>query len=60
MLHAARVTVDVEIVYEVEEDGWFVASIPAVRGVHSQGRSREEARTNVIDALRGMLVLRAV
>jgi predicted RNase H-like HicB family nuclease len=26
--------------------------------VHSQGRTREEARTNVVDALRGMLELR--
>jgi predicted RNase H-like HicB family nuclease len=53
------VSVDEEIVYEVDEDGWVVTSIPQVRGVHSQGRSREEARANVIDALRGMLDLRA-
>ncbi len=57
--HSARVSIGVEIVYEREEGGWVVASIPAVRGVHSQGRSREEARANVLDALRGMLVLRA-
>ena len=34
------------------EDGWIVASIPEIKGVHSQGRTREEARANVIDALR--------
>ena len=36
-------------------DGWVIASIPEVHGVHSQGRTREEARANVIDALRLML-----
>jgi predicted RNase H-like HicB family nuclease len=43
------------IVYEDGDDGWIVASIPAVPGVLSQGRSREEARENVLDALALML-----
>jgi predicted RNase H-like HicB family nuclease len=46
---------DLTIVYEPGEDGWVIASIPEVDGVLSQGRTREEARTNVIDALRLML-----
>jgi predicted RNase H-like HicB family nuclease len=46
---------DLTIVYEPSEEGWILASIPEVRGVHSQGRTREEARANVIDALRLML-----
>ena len=46
------------IVYEPGEDGWVVASIPEVPGAHSQGKTREEARSNVIDALRGVLELR--
>lgn len=46
---------DLTIVYELGEDGWTIASIPEVAGVFSQGRTREEARTNVIDALRLML-----
>lgn len=46
---------DLTIVYEPGEDGWTIASIPEVAGVFSQGRTREEARTNVIDALRLML-----
>jgi predicted RNase H-like HicB family nuclease len=46
---------DLTIVYEPGEDGWVVASIPEVSGVFSQGRTREEARSNVIDALRLML-----
>ena len=48
----------VTIVYEPGEEGWVVASIPQVPGAHSQGRTREEARANVIDALRGILELR--
>jgi predicted RNase H-like HicB family nuclease len=43
------------IIYEDSGDGWIVARIPQVQGVHSQGRTREEARENVIDALRLML-----
>jgi predicted RNase H-like HicB family nuclease len=46
---------DLTIVYEPGEDGWTLASIPEVAGVFSQGRTREEARANVIDALRLML-----
>jgi predicted RNase H-like HicB family nuclease len=48
----------VTIVYEPGEDGWIIASIPEVPGANSQGRTREEARANVIDALRGILELR--
>jgi predicted RNase H-like HicB family nuclease len=46
---------DLTIVYEPGEDGWTIASIPEIAGVFSQGRTREEARANVIDALRLML-----
>lgn len=46
---------DLMIVYEPGEDGWVIASIPEVAGVFSQGRTRDEARENVIDALRLML-----
>jgi predicted RNase H-like HicB family nuclease len=45
----------VTIVYEPGEDGWVIAWVPEVAGVFSQGRTREEARENVLDALRLML-----
>jgi predicted RNase H-like HicB family nuclease len=45
---------DLTIVYESGEDGWIIASIPEVAGVFSQGKTRDEARANVIDALRLM------
>ena len=36
-------------------DGWVLATIPEVPGAISQGRTRAEARTNVIDALQTVL-----
>lgn len=48
-------TLDMTIFYEDGEEGWIVASIPAIPGALSQGRSREEARKNVLDALALML-----
>jgi predicted RNase H-like HicB family nuclease len=38
-----------------DEDGWVVARILEVPGAISQGRTREEARENVLDALRTVL-----
>jgi predicted RNase H-like HicB family nuclease len=40
---------------EPDEQGWIVARVLEVPGALSQGRTREEARENVIDALRLML-----
>ena len=43
------------ITLESDEDGFFVASCPALQGCHSQGRTREEALNNVSEAIRGYL-----
>jgi len=40
---------------EPDEEGWIVARVVEVPGALSQGRTREQARANVIDALRLML-----
>ncbi len=40
---------------EPDEEGWVVARVLEVPGAHSQGRTREEARENVLDALRTVL-----
>jgi predicted RNase H-like HicB family nuclease len=48
-------TLHLTIRYEEGEEGWIVASIPQVPGAMSQGRTREEARANVLDALRLLL-----
>lgn len=38
-----------------DEDGWILARVLEVPGALSQGRTREEARENVLDALRTVL-----
>jgi predicted RNase H-like HicB family nuclease len=49
-------TLQLTIIYDdPDEDGWIVARVVQVPGAMSQGRTREEARENVIDALRLML-----
>ena len=48
-------TLDLTILYEDGDEGWILASIPAVPGALSQGRNRDEARDNVLDALALML-----
>jgi predicted RNase H-like HicB family nuclease len=51
-------TLTLTIVFEAGDSGWIVASIPEVPGTHGQGRTRDEARENVIDALHGIIELR--
>ncbi len=41
-----------------DEDGVFIAEVPSVPGCVSQGKTREEARVNVADAIRGCLEAR--
>jgi predicted RNase H-like HicB family nuclease len=49
-------TLQLTVVYEHAGDGWILARIPELPGVFSQGRTREEARAMVRDALREMLL----
>ena len=39
------------VVFERDADEWWVASVRGVAGVHSQGRSIDQARTRVREAL---------
>jgi predicted RNase H-like HicB family nuclease len=49
-------SVDFTITFkEPDEEGWIVARVLEVPGALSQGRTREEARENVLDALRTVL-----
>jgi predicted RNase H-like HicB family nuclease len=45
--HQLRLTVQ----YEDGEDGWIIARVRELPAAMSQGRTREEARDNVLDAL---------
>jgi len=40
-----------EVRYEHDETGWWVASVPSVKGCHTQGRTIEEARRRIREAL---------
>jgi predicted RNase H-like HicB family nuclease len=52
MSEKLRLTIAYE---EPDEEGWIVARVVEIPGAISQGRTPEEARENVIDALRVML-----
>lgn len=37
------------------EDGKFIASVPSLPGCHTQGKTIDEARKNIEEAVRGYL-----
>ncbi len=43
------------VTIEVDEDSVFVAECPALPGCVSQGKTREEALSNIKDAIEGYL-----
>jgi predicted RNase H-like HicB family nuclease len=43
------------IVLDDGEDGFILASVPALPGCHTQGRTREEALANAGEAIHGWL-----
>jgi predicted RNase H-like HicB family nuclease len=47
MAHRLRLTVQ----YEEGQDGWIIARVRELPAAMSQGRNRQEARENVLDAL---------
>ncbi|MDQ3849372.1 MAG: type II toxin-antitoxin system HicB family antitoxin [Actinomycetota bacterium] len=55
MATLGREVLKLTVHYEDAGDGWMLATIPEVPGAISQGRTRKEARDNVIDALQTVL-----
>jgi len=49
---------ELTIIFEQGHSGWWVATIPEVPGAFSQGKTREEARENVLDALTELITAR--
>ena len=39
------------VVIEKDEDGFYVGSVPALRGCHTQGRTMDELLANVKEAI---------
>jgi predicted RNase H-like HicB family nuclease len=40
-----------QVTYERDESGWWVASVRGLRGCHTQGRTVDEARRRIIEAM---------
>jgi len=47
--------VKLHILIEQDADGFFVAEVPALPGCLSQGKTEEEARSNIKEAVEGWL-----
>ena len=43
------------VLIEQDEDGFFVVEVPALPGCLSQGKTKEEALTNIKEAVEGWL-----
>ena len=42
---------NIKVIVEQGEDGYFVAHVPALRSCWSQGKTREEALANIREAI---------
>ena len=42
-------------VFVTEQDGWFIADVPALPGCMSQGKTEKQALANIRDAIQGYL-----
>ncbi|MEO7509813.1 MAG: type II toxin-antitoxin system HicB family antitoxin [Pyrinomonadaceae bacterium] len=45
------IDMNIKVIIEPGEDGYFVAHVPALKSCWSQGRSREEALDNIREAI---------
>lgn len=50
-----RINMKFRIIIEQDEDGNYIAQCPTLPGCISQGKTREEALTNIKDAIYGYL-----
>ena len=46
-----------KVLLEQGEDGWIIASVPALRGCISQGKTHHEALANIKEAIEGWLAV---
>jgi len=44
-----------EVILQKDEDGYYVASCPVIKGCHSQGRTKREVLANIREAILGCL-----
>lgn len=48
-------TMRLEVILDKDETGYYVASCPAIKGCHTQGRTKREALANIREAILGCL-----
>ena len=41
-----------KIILEKDEDGWYTATVPSLHGCISQGKTEEEAKKNIREAIK--------
>lgn len=44
-----------EVILKKDEDGYYVASCPAIKGCHTQGKTKREVLANIREAILGCL-----
>lgn len=57
-MYSVKVSVNFTLILEKGEDGFWIATIPEVPGAFSQGRTKSQARKNVIEALHDLMLAR--
>jgi predicted RNase H-like HicB family nuclease len=40
-----------DVILEKDEDGWFIADVPALPGCHTQGKTKKEVLENAKEAI---------
>ena len=51
MVHKTSKVLNFRVIFEQDEDGVFIASVPAIPGCHTQGDTYEETIKNVKEAI---------
>lgn len=39
------------VIIEQDKDGWYIASVPSLRGCHTQAKSLDELNSRIIEAI---------
>ncbi|HZX34761.1 MAG TPA: type II toxin-antitoxin system HicB family antitoxin [archaeon] len=40
-----------DVIFEKDEDGWFIADVPSLPGCHTQGKTKKDALKNIREAI---------
>ena len=53
--YAILISMRLDVILQKDEDGYYVASCPAIKGCHTQGKTKREALSNIREAIIGCL-----